>query len=277
MLLPLAFAITLLAQAAPNQPPPDADINSDEARKLRLDFLKEFRSDFQIFDKDSRDKALEALPEPIQRFSNPVRTSFSDCGLFLWLDGKRPVVVGSVSIRGNGSVWLESATLSPQSLRCTRKGREYWTPKPASVAQQRLMDAPAPAASSSLRLVQMRRLSEQFKIRTEPRDEQPIELRLIPQPLFRCEDDGGEVLDGALFSFAETTDPEALLLLEAVRARGSEAAFWRYTLARMTSRPITARHRDTVVWSVPGYWTNPRSTSDTYQERELSKYPLPNK
>src|SRR5262249_670384 len=148
----------------------------------------------------------------------------SDCGLFVWLEGKRPAVVASISIRGNGGVWFESASLSPQALRCVRNGRELWTPKSTSLVQQRLMDAPVPAESPRLRLVQMRRLCDQFNVRTEPKDEQPIELRLLPQPLYRYEDEGAGVLDGGLFAFTESTDPEALLLLEAVPASGGKEA-----------------------------------------------------
>jgi len=82
-------------------------------------------------------------------------------------------------------------------------------------------------------------------------------------------------VDGALFAFVEATDPEALLLVEAIRSPTAEAAHWQYTLAKMTSRPVVARRNDEVVWSVPGYWLNPRSINDAYQERQLSVYPPP--
>jgi hypothetical protein len=264
-----------MALGRPCQAQPPAAADSDEARKMRLDFLKDFRSEFQVFRKDRDDTPLEAVEEPVQRWSNPIRNSFSDGGLFLWLDGKRPAAAATVSIRGTGSVWLEVASLSPTALRCERGNTEFSTPQSAGVCNQRLTEAPSPAESARLRLVQMRRLSEQFAIRTEPVNEPPTELRLMPQPLYRFEDNASGVLDGALFAFAETTDPEALLLLEAAKASGGEAAHWRYTLARMTSRPIVARRSDSVVWSVPGYWLNPRSMNDAYQERQLSVYPPP--
>lgn len=136
------------------------------------------------------------------------------------------------------------------------------------------MDAPIPAATAAGRLAQMRRLSEQFSIRMEPMDEQPTQLRLLPQPIYRYEDNAAGVVDGAVFSFAEGTDPEALLMLEAVRKPNAEA-YWQYSLAKMTSRPIVARRHDEVVWSVPGYWLNPRSINDAYQERQFSVYPPP--
>jgi hypothetical protein len=257
------------------QPPADAD--SDEARKMRLDFMKDFRSEFDVFRRDRADQPLEAMEEPVQRWSNPIRNFFSDGGLFLWLEGKRPAAAAAISIRGNGGVWTEMATFSSSTLRCVRRGAEFWTPQSVGDAQQRLADAPAPAESARLRLVQMRRLCEQFTVRNEPVNDQPTELRLMPQPIYRFEDDASGVFDGALFAFVETTDPETLLLLEAVKASGAEAMYWRHTLARMTSRRLVARRGESVVWSVPGYWLNPRSINDTYQERQLGVYPPPHR
>jgi hypothetical protein len=121
----------------------------------------------------------------------------------------------------------------------------------------------------------MRRLCEQIELRTEPVGEQPVPLRLMPQPLCRFSDEASGIIDGALFAFTEATDPEALLMLEAVRGKSGEATFWRVTAARMTSRPIVARRQDKTIWSVPSYWLNARSPSDAYQERQLTVYPPP--
>jgi hypothetical protein len=240
---------------------------------MRLDFMKDFRSQFQVFRKDHAEQPLKMIEEPVQRWSNPIRNFFSDGGLFLWLDGKRPAVAATVSIRGNGKVWVEMASLSPSALRCVRGTSEFWTPQSASAVEQLLVDAPVPAELPRMRLVQMRRLCEQFAVRTEPINDPPNELRLMPQPVYRFQDAGSGILDGALFAFAETTDPEALLLLEAAKSSGAEAAHWRYTMAKMTSRPIVARRSEKVVWSIPGYWLKPRTMNDAYQERELSVYP----
>jgi hypothetical protein len=252
------------------QQPLDAD--DDASRKLRLEFMKEFRAEFEVFRKARPADPLAAVDEPILRWSNPVRNFFSDGALFLWLNDQRPAALATVSIRGNGQVWLEAASLSPDALHCLRRGNDFWTPSKGSLVEQKLPDAPIPAATARMRLVQMRRLCERFAARTEPRDEQPCELRLLPQPIYRYGEDAAEIIDGALFAFAETTDPEALLLLEAFRPPNAEAAYWRFTLAKMTSRPVIARLDNKPVWSIPGYWTNPRSLNDAYHERQLGVY-----
>jgi hypothetical protein len=215
---------------------------------------------------------LAVSNEPILRWTNPVRNSFSDGTLFLWLHDERPFAAATVSIRGDGLLWLELASLSTEPLRCVRAGNSFWTPRKASLAGQRLVGEPEPAATARMRLVQMRRIGDQFAARTEPRDEQPSKLRLLPQPIYRYGNEKGEILDGALFGFTETTDPEALLALEAIRPRNGEQAHWRFSLAKMTSRPTVAELDGKTVWSVPGYWTNPRSLNDAYLERQLGTY-----
>src|SRR5215471_10360846 len=146
---------TLLSQWGQTQHP--IEVNDDEARKQRLEFMKSLRSEFELFNDRQTDEPLKVVDDPIQRFSNPIRNFFSDCGLFLWLDGKRPAAIASVSIRGSGSVWFETASLYPQPLRCLRKSNNYWMPQSAGLAEQRLTDVPDPAESPSSRLTQMRR------------------------------------------------------------------------------------------------------------------------
>jgi hypothetical protein len=95
---------------------------------------------------------------------------------------------------------------------------------------------------------------------------------LLSQPIHRFAADKAGIVDGALFAFAEGTDPEALLLLEAVRGEGQSLA-WRYTLARLTSRPLEADLDEGRVWSAEGFWANPRSPSDPYVEIIRGSYP----
>ena len=77
-----------------------------------------------------------AIARPVNR-NNPIRNFFSDGGLFLWLEGKRPAAAVAVSIRGNGGVWVEMVTFSPSSLRCVRNDGAFWTPQSVGDAQHR--------------------------------------------------------------------------------------------------------------------------------------------
>ena len=54
--------------------------------------------------------------------------------------------------------------------------------------------------------------------------------------------------DGGVFAFVQGTDPEAIVLLEAVRSNGPPR--WQYAFARATAAGLEARIEKTVVWSV---------------------------
>ena len=77
------------------------------------------------------------------------------------------------------------------------------------------------------------------------------------------------MVDGAVFAFAEGTDPEVLVILEARRDADHPEGRWSYSVARMTSPGVEVRLGDPVVWSGLPYWNNPRSRDDAYGEAYL--------
>ncbi len=92
------------------------------------------------------------------------------------------------------------------------------------------------------------------------------EMRLMPAPLYRYTAPDQDVADGALFAFTLTNDPEVIVSLAAVRS-GSVPAQWECGFCRMNSSPQSARMMAQVVWSVAGYWDNPRTAQDPYVEQ----------
>jgi hypothetical protein len=73
------------------------------------------------------------------------------------------------------------------------------------------------------------------------------DLRLLPQPLYRYSEKE-EILDGALFVFVVTTDPECCLLLEAYQDH--EGSRYRYAVAPMSIYQLEVRYKDHPVWSI---------------------------
>jgi hypothetical protein len=59
---------------------------------------------------------------------------------------------------------------------------------------------------------------------------------------------GAGRIDGGVFGFVQGTDPEAILLLEAVHPDGRPR--WQYAFARATSAGLEARLDKPVVWAV---------------------------
>jgi hypothetical protein len=215
--------------------------------------------------------ALQRGKQPILRWSNPVRDFVNDGLIFLFLEGERPRCVVTAWARSpeasleSGEIWCEFISLSAEPLACRRDGRDLWTPKTGGLTEQSLAGAPPPAERPAQRLVQMRDLARRFQATSYKMDD-PNELRLLTQPLYRYQSDPAGILDGALFSFAEGNDPEALLLLEAVRGEAGQPASWRYTLARATSYRVSIRLGDREVFTALPYWKNPRTPSDAYHE-----------
>ena len=56
------------------------------------------------------------------------------------------------------------------------------------------------------------------------------------------------------------------------RPKPDEALAWSYALVRMSSQRMRARLDGKEVWSVTGYWSNPRSSEDPYQEAGDGKF-----
>jgi hypothetical protein len=245
--------------------------SDDTERNARLDYMKAFVADFTVTPAGDRKNNLVLTQEPVQRWTNPIRNRFSDGCVFLWLDGERPMTAVNVSIRGEGMVWLEAANLTATSLDVTRRGTSFWTPKAAEIIERPLVDAAPPGDVAARRLVQMRRIAERFTVRTNPGQE-PSDLRLMPQPYHQYQAASRGIVDGALFAFVETTDPELLLVIEAVKPMAGEPAVWRYSLNRMTSRPIVVELDGTPVYNATNYIYQPRLISDSYLERHLGVY-----
>ncbi len=113
----------------------------------------------------------------------------------------------------------------------------------------------------------MRTLARRFTATCyNSKTDEPTILRLLPQPLYRFEDAKAGVLDGALFAFVVSNDPELFLLLEAARDGGKGAAAWRFSLTRMSSLRETVRLDDKEVWSVPNYY------QDRAEDRKTGPY-----
>ena len=277
MTLRLLFPVLFLAIVAiwPGRGVPEepADAPASAPRAQRMTYLKARAAEFELFKGDDRAQPLPVTREPLLRYSNPVRGfNLSDGATFLWLDGERPLAVAAWSIRlSPNRVYREFTSLSAEPLVCRFEGTDVWTPQTGGLLNQALPKADPPHAAAPRRLAQMRTLAGRFSA-VVFREGAPTELRLMSQPFYRYKKESPEVLDGGLFSFAEATDPEALLLLEARPAKTKGTFEWRYTLARMTSLPLVMRLDDTEIWSVENFWKMPRSRDDPYFEANAGPY-----
>jgi hypothetical protein len=80
----------------------------------------------------------------------------------------------------------------------------------------------------------------------------PLNLRLLIQPVYRFEPgDKPRDPDGAMFAFANGTNPMAILLLEARQV--GESRKWHYAFARTGTGAVAAQYDEKEIFSADKY------------------------
>jgi hypothetical protein len=189
-----------------------------------------------------------AKPLVALRWANNARGSEDGMTLLYVADG-RPLAAACLYPWDKRLVH-DFESISRGAIVARRDSQLIWQPKEAGVRFAPIPDAPPPAETAAQRLRQMKSLSEDFQSamlgwKADSTDRE--ELRLLPKPLYRYEPKpDGELLDGAVFAFVMGTDPESLLLIEAITRGGSSS--WEFAFARRTSGELEGRHQQKVVW-----------------------------
>jgi hypothetical protein len=156
------------------------------------------------------------------------------------------------------------------------KREEYnqWKPQ-AGLARKELPDSGKPAATTGARLLQMRRLAQEFAGHSVDRDMKRWELRLLPTPLYRYPAAKTGVVDGALFALVSNagTDPEVLLLIEAREVDGKLR--WEYACGRFSDWELHVERKDKEVFaSVPSdtnvFAHDPQHLYRIYQDKVVT-------
>lgn len=265
----LVFVLLAILPLVADEPDP-----RDHERQHRLEFMRQKLDEFVLTTETEPDDPLPHTNEPVLRFSNPVRNSFSDGAIFLWLDGERPVAAASLFIRYNGDFGFDLTSMTDKPLQCLREGQVLWAPQTGSLVGQPLPDAPAPANSPVLRLTQMRRMARRFSGSFNPWPREGLEeFRLLSQPIYRYADERSGVVDGAVFALAQANDPEVLLSLELVRPESGDVPIWLYSLSRMSAVLLKVRLDGREIWSAEGYGKLQHTLHEPYIELVKEKYP----
>jgi hypothetical protein len=240
------------------------------AQRVGMDELKRTAARYRIIRDADPAKSLDLVPEPVLHWTNPLRRTFAGAS-FVWVADGRPEVVASIYRFNEGGQTVEDdefQSLSTTTLTAARGGDAVWTPRTPGVTLAPIPGAPKPAATAAERLRQMQALAREFHAFFDLPNEQS-ELRLLPKPIYRYQSSRPDLLDGALFAFVQTTDPEVLLSIEA-RPNGADSV-WQFALARMSMVNVRAEHKDRPVWKVD--WahdlTNPNEPYVTLRAPDL--------
>ncbi len=193
---------------------------------------------------------------------------------YVWLLQGRPVAVGSMYryFEPYQSFNGELALLAGTHLVAKRGDEVLWHPN-QEWKWESLPGAPAPAATATQRLVQMKGLARAFAVqvldtRNNPKGEDQTP-RLLPRPLYRYDAGQTKNLDGALYAFVIGTDPEALLLLECDTAAARPE--WRFGIGRMNRDAIRITRKGEKVWEAAALGND--SLDDPYRWFDLGLQP----
>ena len=187
---------------------------------------------------------LAARATPLIRFNDPAR-AFHDGAVWAWESEGRPLMLIALEHYETGWTW-EVISLAEGKLSASVNDWQ-WTPEQPGVLRRPIPDAPPPAASERLRLLQMKQLARQFAA-FESGGGQQYALRLLPQPLARYADPSRGVSDGALFVLAYGTNPEIVVLIEH-RSSEAGAPAWHCAFAPLTTAAAAVHVGDTKLWS----------------------------
>lgn len=202
--------------------------------------------------------------EPVLRYTDSTRVT-SDSTLWIWGPTGRPAAIVAIEYYPKNpdmKRWLcEVASLSSERIS-VEYGREIeWTASKAGLELARLVGAPAPAEQPAARLTQIKQLQRRFTAHEKANIEGRIELRPLAKPLYRYQDTDAGILDGAIVSFANGTNPEVLLVLEA-RKSDNGGAEWQFGLVQMTGEAVFAELDEKEIWTRGE--ANPPARRDAY-------------
>ncbi len=232
--------------------------------------MKKIAVSFQAVAIDGATRSAAAIaPDPLYRWNDPTR-EFSDGTLWFWTCSGRPIAVLAVELypqnKAFGTVWrLEFASLSTGLIEV--EGGEHfdrrysdmhpsrpdgtllWAPSQAGVDFRAVPDAPSPAATQAERLRQMRDMLKGFSghefYKTNMQD---YTLRLISHPIDRYADAASGLMDGAIFAYANGTNPEVLVIFEARRQEAAQPAWW-YAAAPLARAKVSLKLGREEVWA----------------------------
>ncbi|OYP31040.1 hypothetical protein CGZ80_21965 [Rhodopirellula sp. MGV] len=192
--------------------------------------------------------------QPVLSWSNPERNTTAGA-LYLWTQEGRPLAAMCL-YPSLEQVHVEFQSLGSQAISARDRSRMIWEPNDPGVTWKDVHDGESPLKTPFQRIRQMKSIANRFAATLVPPQKPSIPLRMLERPIYRYPTKlSGDVIDGAVFTFVQGTDPEVLILLEAYQS-GSEQHY-RYALARMSIVPTQVKIDNTLVWETQ--WATQRS------------------
>ncbi len=191
---------------------------------------------------------VELVKQPVLRYGDIPRAN--DKGsVWIWQRAGRPQAIMELFRSSESRAWVYVIhSLSNDPLEGDFGERaQNWATSRAGVQWKGFPDAPSPADRPVLRARQMKDLSQKFTAHEfwDPNHSR-FELRLLVKPIHQYSAPESGLLDGAVFVLCHETNPEVVLLIEAVKEQ--EEAKFRYSLARLGHAELHVAFGGEEVW-----------------------------
>lgn len=260
--LPLPYAVAFGA-AGRRVSAQDAATN-DESAAERLREMTELAKRITISDAELR-------PEPVVRYDDQVRR-IEDATLWAFVKRGRPEATLKVEIYRQGHALYGLVSLSDALVKATCSDGWDWSAAKPGVELKPIPNAPAPGATAVERLVQMRTLSRRFTgYEVEPSEKGRFQMRLMTKPVYRYADKESGLLDGAIFSLANGTNPDVLVVIEARTPPNGSGAVWQYGVGRMGGAKLVVNLDNKEVWMEEKALPIP-AVRPTYMNRQFPRH-----
>jgi hypothetical protein len=235
-------AVFVNSSAAQDQEPKRATADAAERVRQPAQLMKELK----LWTSGEQKELVELIERPLLTYGEPARSN--DNGT-LWAFGKvgRPVAMVEL-FQGTDRSWVHCLTLtSLDYVVMSTPVKTNWTPQKIQIEPKLIHGAPVPSDKETTRLRQMKDLARRFTAHEfwDP-DNSRFELRLLIQPVHRYSDVKAGVYDGAAFIIAHGTNPEIVLLIEALGE--PKTARWHFSVARQSSAEVHVELDGKEVW-----------------------------
>lgn len=237
---------------------PQASDGEDAAnRKAQMAAMRRIAEGVSVTVSDDAQGQLELFPEALFRSYDPAREQTDGT---IWAYGKkgRPAALLTLSLhpRGDGTLgWLyEFNSLTHRPVSAKVPGHIAWSTRQVGLEVKPIPDAPPAAEKEVGRTRQFRDLSARFTgyemlVKGPNAPAEHFELRLIPRPIHRYSDPDRGLVDGAIFLFTHSTNPEIIMLIELVRE--GEKSVWKSGFARCAFAEVHVELDGKKLWTQP--------------------------
>ena len=247
--LAMLIGALLVATAAFAQEP--AEEPDENERQARLRAAEEHVAKIDMRLAGTGRDAVPRIERPLLTYGDSARHN-ADGTLWAWGEKGRPLAILETYHSTQGAAARANAiTLTGTRLviaKTPTPSATLWQPQESQIEPTLFPNAPAPAERETVRLRQLKDLARKLSAHEfwDP-DNSRFELRLLVQPVHRYADAESKLHDGAVFVLAHGTNPEVLVLIEAL-GDSLEAARWHYSLARLGSAEMHVAIDDKEVW-----------------------------